>query len=159
MLLIYWPPKLRSTAKALLGRRGRSIREHVLSVIPSDVFVAGTLRGNVTEARVDVALRGISALQPFAAASVIPMPRPGDLRRELRKSGHWEDFKIQASKGGSGRFNWADKAHDDPKLWVPIMLSPALGNPLGNTLQERATELAIPRRPYAAAPSAVNQSP
>ncbi|KAL1495487.1 hypothetical protein AB1Y20_016853 [Prymnesium parvum] len=104
--------------------------------MPSDVFVAGTLRGNVTEARVTEALRGLSALAPFASASIIPMPRASDLRRELRRSGHWEDFKTQASKGGSGRFNWDDKAHDNPKLWVPIMLSPALGNPLGNTLQE-----------------------
>ena len=116
--------------------------------MPSDVFVAGTLRGNVTEARVEEALRGISALEPFAAASVIPMPRPADLRRELRKSGHWEDFRVQASKGGSGRFNWADKAHDDPKLWVPIMLSPALGNPLGNTLQAAHAAPRPPGRPF-----------
>ena len=117
-------------------QRGASIREHVLKVIPSDVFVAGTLRGNATARRVTDALEGISALAPFAATSVIRMPQPSELRAELKKSGHWEDFKIQASKGGSGRFNWQDPAHDDPRLWVPIMMSPALGNPNGNTLQE-----------------------
>ena len=117
-------------------RRGQSLRDHILNVMPSDVFVAGTIRGNVTESRVDAALDGISALAPFASASVIRMPRPSELRSELKKSGHWEDFKLQASKGGSGRFNWADPSFDDPRNWVPIMMSPALGNPNGNTLQE-----------------------
>jgi len=60
--------------------RGASIREHVLSVLPSDVFVAGTLRGNVTAERIALALDGIGALAPFAAASVIRMPRPAELR-------------------------------------------------------------------------------
>ena len=64
------------------------------------------------------------------------MPRPSELRSELKRSGHWEGFKLQASKGGSGRFNWADPSFDDPRNWVPIMMSPALGNPNGNTLQE-----------------------
>ena len=59
-----------------------------------------------------------------------------DFKAELKKSGHWDDFKIQASRGGSGRFNWQDPKYDDPTLWVPIMMSPALGNPNGNTLQE-----------------------
>ena len=127
------PPQTQGDTRA--HRRGRSIREHVLQVLPSDVFVAGTLRGNVTAGRAEQALEGISELRPFAAASVIQMPRPADLRQELQQSGHWEDFKIQASKGGSGRFNWDDKSFDDPKRWVPIMMSPALGNPLGNTLQ------------------------
>ena len=119
-----------------IPRRGASIREHVLSVMPSDIFVAGTIRGNVTAEKTASALDGIGALAPFAAASVIRMPRPFELRAELKKSGHWDDFKLQASKGGSGRFNWQDKAYDDPKMWVPIMMSPALGNPNGNTLQE-----------------------
>lgn len=87
-------------------RQGASLRDNILAVMPSDVFVAGTLRGNVTNERIADALDGISALAPFAAASVIRMPRPAELREELKKSGHWEDFKIQASKGGSGRFNW-----------------------------------------------------
>ena len=119
-----------------IPRRGASIREHVLSVMPSDIFVAGTIRGNVTAEKTASALDGIGALAPFAATSVIRMPRPFELRAELKKSGHWDDFKLQASKGGSGRFNWQDKAYDDPKMWVPIMMSPALGNPNGNTLQE-----------------------
>lgn len=104
--------------------------------MPSDVFVAGTVRGNATARRSIQVLEGISALAPFASASVIRMPRPFELRAELKKSGHWEDFKVQASKGGSGRFNWQDPAYDDPRMWVPIMMSPALGNPNGNTLQE-----------------------
>ena len=119
-----------------IPRRAASLREHVLSVLPSDVFVAGTVRGNGTARRVGEALEGIDALAPFAAASVIRMPRPAELRAELKRSGHWVDFKTQASKGGSGRFNWADPRYEDPTLWVPIMMSPALGNPNGNTLQE-----------------------
>jgi hypothetical protein len=104
--------------------------------MPSDVFVAGTVRGNVSRRLEAEVLDGIGELAPFAEASVIRMPRPFELRAELRKSGHWEDFKLQASKGGSGRFNWDDPAFDDPRRWVPIMMSPALGNPNGNTLQE-----------------------
>ena len=119
-----------------IPRRGASVREHVLSVMPSDVFVAGTVRGDASAAKVEAALDGIGALAPFAATSVIRMPSPAELRTELKKSGHWDDFKLQASKGGSGRFNFDDPAFDDPKRWVPIMMSPALGNPNGNTLQE-----------------------
>jgi hypothetical protein len=137
------PPVLATVAVCVGGwlelsipRRGASIREHILKVMPSDVFVAGTLRGEVTAARTEAALRGIGALAPFARTSVISMPTPDQLRLELQKSGHWEDFKIQASKGGSGRFNWDDPAYDDPRKWVPIMMSPALGNPNGNTLHE-----------------------
>ena len=119
-----------------IPRDGQSVKDHVVSVLPSDVFVAGTLRGNVTADRVATALEGISAVGPFAATSIIQMPSPADLRAELKNSGHWDDFKIQASKGGSGRFQFDDPAFDDPRSWVPIMLSPALGNPNGNTLQE-----------------------
>jgi hypothetical protein len=119
-----------------IPRRGASVREHVLSVMPSDVFVAGTFRGNLSTSRAAQLLEGIGALAPFAAASIIRMPRPFELRAELKKSGHWDDFKVQASRGGSGRFNWQDPAFEDPRLWVPIMMSPALGNPNGNTLQE-----------------------
>mmetsp|Transcript_26447 Transcript_26447/g.57964 ORF Transcript_26447/g.57964 Transcript_26447/m.57964 type:complete len:383 (-) Transcript_26447:131-1279(-) len=64
------------------------------------------------------------------------MPLPADLRELLKLSGHWEDYKIQASKGGSGRLDWSDPEHEDPRKWIPIMMSPALGNPNGNTLQE-----------------------
>jgi hypothetical protein len=119
-----------------IPRRGASLREHVLSVMPSDVFVAGTIRGNLTAERTARVLDGIRAVGPFASTSVIRMPRPADLRAALKSSGHWEDFKLQASKRGSGRFNWDDHYFDDPTTWVPIMMSPALGNPNGNTLQE-----------------------
>jgi hypothetical protein len=194
------PPSLRPTAlvaicvggwlELSIPRRAASIRENVLSVMPSDVFVAGTVRGNATADKTAAVLDGIGALAPFAAASVIRMPRPAELRAELKKSGLWEEFKLQASKGGSGRFNWkecvptaraamrecavrvhggcrvvhvscacvvtcmlpglcmslplppscaslvASPEFDDPTRWVPIMMSPALGNPNGNTLQE-----------------------
>ena len=119
-----------------IPRRAASVKEHVLSVMPSDVFVAGTVRGNATSAKVAAALDGIGELAPFAATSVIRMPSPQELRTELKKSGKWPDFQLQASKGGSGRFNWVDPQYDDPRMWVPIMMSPALGNPNGNTLQE-----------------------
>ena len=57
-------------------------------MLPSDVFVAGTVRGNATARRSVEVLEGIRALAPFAAASVIRMPRPWELRTELKKSGH-----------------------------------------------------------------------
>jgi len=63
------------------------------------------------------------------------MPSRGELSDALNKSGHFEDYKLQASLGGSGR-NYNDPTHADPRKWVPIMMSPVLGNPLGNTLQE-----------------------
>jgi hypothetical protein len=66
------------------------------------------------------------------------MPTPEELRGALQSSGHWEDYQLQASKGGSGRMNFEDPAQADPRRWVPIMMSPALGNPNGNTLQELA---------------------
>ena len=64
------------------------------------------------------------------------MPTVEELRAALKASGHWDDYVIQASKGGSGRTNWAEEEGADPKTWIPIMMSPALGNPNGNTLQE-----------------------
>ena len=147
-------------------RRAQSVADNVFSVMPSEAFVAGTVRGgNLSEARTAAALSGIGALQPwFARTSVILMPTPADLRRELERSGHFRDYEvrgaaapcrpraaeggrayrrrapawqIQASKGGSGRFDFKSPNSADPTTWVPIMMSPALGNPNGNTLQER----------------------
>ena len=137
------PPQLARVAVCVGGwlelsipRRAQSVRDHVLSVLPAEAFVAGTLRGNVTDARVAAALDGIGTLRPFARASVIPMPTPAQLRTELEASTHFREYEIQASKGGSGRFNWVDPAFNDPRRWIPIMMSPVLGNPHGNTLQE-----------------------
>ena len=137
------PPPLARVAVCVGGwlelsipRRAQSVRDHVLSVLPAEAFVAGTLRGNVTDARVAAALDGIGTLRPFARASVIPMPTPAQLRTELEASTHFREYEIQASKGGSGRFNWVDPAFNDPRRWIPIMMSPVLGNPHGNTLQE-----------------------
>ena len=119
-------------------RRAKSVADNVLSVMKSEVFVAGTVRGGeVTEDRIAMALDGISALRPwFARTSVILMPTPADLRDELKGSGHFADYETQASKGGSGRFDFTSPHSAEPTNWVPIMMSPALGNPNGNTLQE-----------------------
>jgi len=65
------------------------------------------------------------------------MPTPAELRTALEGSGHFGDYVTQASKGGSGRFDFKRPDSSDPTTWVPIMMSPALGNPNGNTLQER----------------------
>ena len=118
-------------------RNAQSVAENVFSVMPAAAFVAGTLRGgNVTAARTSAALAGISALRPwFARTSVIIMPTPAELRRALEGSGHFGDYETQASKGGSGRFDFKRPDSADPTTWVPIMMSPALGNPNGNTLQ------------------------
>ena len=120
-------------------RRAQSVADNVFSVMPAEAFVAGTLRGgNVTAARTSAALAGISALRPwFARTSVILMPTPAELRTALEGSGHFADYVTQASKGGSGRFDFKRPDSADPTTWVPIMMSPALGNPNGNTLQER----------------------
>ena len=74
-------------------RRAQSVADNVFSVMPSEAFVAGTVRGgNLSEARTAAALSGIGALQPwFARTSVILMPTPADLRRELERSGHFRD--------------------------------------------------------------------
>ena len=118
-------------------RSAQSVADNVFSVMPSEAFVAGTLRGgNVTAARTAAALDGISALKPwFARTSVIIMPTPAELRRALEGSGHFGDYETQASKGGSGRFDYTGPNSAEPTTWVPIMMSPALGNPNGNTLQ------------------------
>ena len=78
-------------------------------------------------------MKGLGALAPFADWSVEPQPGRGDFERWLKQSSGWDAYVQQASGGGEGRLNPADK---DPRLWLPHMLSPALGNPGGNTLRE-----------------------
>ena len=119
---------------------GRSVRLGVLEALHHpDVFVAGTLNGSAEvdapawRRRVRAALAGLSALRPFAAASVEPQPTRDELVAALRASGRWEAYAQQASGAGEGRLSPADT---DPRLWLPTMLSPALGNPSGHTLRE-----------------------
>ena len=84
-------------------RRAQSVADNVFAVMPSEAFVAGTVRGgNLTEERTTAALDGISALKPyFARTSVILMPTPADLRRELQASGHFRDYEVPAPHGPS----------------------------------------------------------
>ena len=51
----------------------------------------------------------------------------------ISSSGFWEQYARQASKGGDGRLNPAD---EDPRLWLPTMVAPVLGNPSAHTLRE-----------------------
>ena len=45
------------------------------------------------------------------------MPSPAELRAELKRSGHWEDLKLQASKGDSDK-SWTVKVDDlDQTTW------------------------------------------
>ena len=145
--------------------RGRSVRLGVVEALRRpDVFVAGTLNassaaeasGPAWRRRVRAALAGLSALRPFAAASVEPQPTRDELIAALRASGRWEAYARQASGAGEGRLSAADA---DPRLWLPTMLSPALGNPSGHTLREfhyqarcmrmiEARERAAGGRPY-----------
>ena len=122
--------------------RGRSVRLGVLESLRPDVFIAGTLnatrdeatrRGVAWEQRVRGALERIEELAPFAAISVERQPSAADLAHALRRSGFFEAYARQASKQGEGRLRQED---DDPRLWLPTMLSPALGNPSANTLRE-----------------------
>ena len=105
-------------------RNAQSVADNVFSVMPAEAFVAGTLRGgNVTTARTSAALAGISALRPwFARTSVIIMPTPAELRTALEGSGHFRDYETQASKGGSGRFDFKRPDSADPTTCVPILM-------------------------------------
>lgn len=120
--------------------RGESVRLGVLNPLTPDVFVAGTLnatRDDMTAAswarRVSAGLAKISALAPFAAVEVLPQPTAGELREALRRSGHLAAYEKQASGPGAGKLRPGD---EDPRLWLPTMLSPAVGNPQANTLRE-----------------------
>ncbi len=124
-----------------LHANGLSVKRGVLEPLQPDVFVAGTLNATRDEMadgaawarRVERALGTISALAPFAASEVLPQPTVGELASELRRSGYWELYERQVSAAGSGRLRPEDS---DPRLWLPTMLSPALGNPSANTLRE-----------------------
>ena len=122
--------------------RGRSVRIGVLEPLRPDVFVAGTLNATQAEARdggaawqrrVAGALDRIGELAPFAAVSVAPQPSPAELLDALRRSGHLPAWEKTVSGSGAGRLRPED---NDPRLWLPTMLSPALGNPQANTLRE-----------------------
>lgn len=122
--------------------RGRSVRLGVLDALRPDVFVAGTLNATREEAasgsaawrqRIAAGLERIGELAPFAAVEVEPQPTAGELLEALRGSGHLEALAKQASGAGAGRLRVEDT---DPRLWLPTMLSPAVGNPQANTLRE-----------------------
>ena len=122
--------------------RGRSVRLGVLEPLQPDVFVAGTLNATHAEAsaggiswkrRVAQALDRIGELAPFANVSVEPQPSAEELAEVLRRSGHFESYEKQVSAAGAGRMRPEDI---DARLWLPTMLSPALGNPQANTLRE-----------------------
>ena len=121
---------------------GRSVRLGVLEPLGwPDVFVAGTLNATEKEvtdtarwqARTRHALDGISELGPFAATSVVRQLTRGDIVAEMRRSPAWAQYEVQIGRGGDGRLRPED---EDPRLWLPTMLSPALGNPSGNVLRE-----------------------
>ena len=123
--------------------RGQSVRLGVLDPLRPDVFVAGTLNatgaevtaggGEAWRRRVANGLSKIGALAPFAAVEVEPQPAAFALREALRRSGHLGAYEKQASGAGAGKLRDGDS---DPRLWLPTMLSPAVGNPQANTLRE-----------------------
>ena len=122
--------------------RGKSVRLGVLEPLSPDVFVAGTLNATNAEAygggaawqkRVAQALDRIGELAPFVDVSIAPQPSAAELTEALRKSGHFAAYEKQISGPGAGRLRPEDS---DPRLWLPTMLAPALGNPQANTLRE-----------------------
>ena len=56
-----------------------------------------------------------------------------EIAEKMRGSPAWEQYEVQIGRGGDGRLRPEDT---DPRLWLPTMLSPALGNPSGNVLRE-----------------------
>lgn len=134
------PPRRATVALCIGGlleltipQRGQSVKDHVLSVLQPDTFVAGTLKARPTPKRIARALEEIGALRPFAKVSVIRMPSVAVLRDALRGSGHWEAFLRTASGKGSGQ---VPGMSSDRRKWLPLTTSPVIGNPKGNTLQE-----------------------
>ena len=123
--------------------RGRSVRLGVVEALRRpDVFVAGTLNASSAAEASGGRLGGGACAphspacrrsRPFAAAPVEPQPTRDELIAALRASGRWEAYARQASGAGEGRLSAADA---DPRLWLPTMLSPALGNLSGHTLRE-----------------------
>ena len=122
---------------------GLSVRLGVIEPLQPDVFVAGTLNATHDEVtarggepwrrRVANGLSKIGALAPFAAVEVEPQPTAQELRDALKASGFLEGYERQVSGAGAGKLRPSDQ---DPRLWLPTMLSPALGNPQANTLRE-----------------------
>ena len=120
-----------------IAGNGESVRRGVLVPLQPDVFIAGTLNGSNISAdwpsRSRQALASISALGPFAGATVEVQPSTASLKMSIERSGFMRHYKRQISSNGAGRLNPSD---DDPRLWLPTMLSPALGNPSAHTLRE-----------------------
>lgn len=56
-----------------------------------------------------------------------------EIAEQMRGSPAWKEYEVQIGRGGDGRLRPEDT---DPRLWLPTMLSPALGNPSGNVLRE-----------------------
>ena len=144
------PPSAHAIVAACVGgllsldivMRGRSVRLGVLEPLQPDVFVAGTLNATHAEARrggpawqrcISHALERIAELAPFADVQIAPQPSAAELTDALRTSGHFGAYEKQASGPGTGRLRAEDM---DPRLWLPTMLSPAVGNPQANTLRE-----------------------
>ena len=122
--------------------RGSSVRLGVLEPLGwPDVFVAGTLNGSVADeadaprwaARARAALASIEAVGPFVATSVVRQLTREEIAEQMRGSPAWKQYEVQIGRGGDGRLRPEDT---DPRLWLPTMLSPALGNPSGNVLRE-----------------------
>ena len=117
--------------------QGQSVRLGVIDPLQPDVFVAGTLNatqaefsaGATWQRRVDHELEHITALRPFAAVSIEPQPTAAELLAAIRRSGYGELYEKQISGPGAGKLRPTDA---DPRLWLPTMLAPALGNPSGN---------------------------
>lgn len=124
-------------------QQGESVRLGVVEPLRPDVFVAGTLNGTRDEVtaqggqpwrrRIANGLFKIAALAPFVSVEVEPQPTAQGLRAALEASGHLPAYERQSSGAGAGKLRPTDT---DPRLWLPTMLSPAVGNPQANTLRE-----------------------
>ena len=123
--------------------QGLSVRLGVIEPLQADVFVAGTLNASVAEVvrggaawarRIALGREHIVALEPFVKAFEVERQLSGEeMRAALERSGFGPAFARQVSGAGAGRL---DPNHEDPRQWLPTMLSPAFGNPQGNTLRE-----------------------
>ena len=145
------PPPLVEVAACVGGlldldiiAQAESVRLGVIAPLRADVFVAGTLNATVAEAadqasprwkrRVSLALEHLAALEPhLKTAQVERQLSAAELLSLLQNSGFGAAYARQVSGAGAGRLRPTD---DDPRLWLPTMLAPALGNPSGNTLRE-----------------------
>ena len=139
--------------------RGSSVRLGVLEPLGwPDVFVAGTLNGSVADeadaprwaARARAALASIEAVGPFVATSVVRQLTREEIAEQMRGSPAWKQYEVQIGRGGDGRLRPEDT---DPRLWLPTMLSPALGNPSGNVLRETVLPEPLLTRTLSPSPS------